>query len=151
MAEYIHELVNYLVDSINIRKSIQFKLEIEPVELGLSYSIPLGLIMNEAITNSIKYAFPNNKEGVISITFKHVSEYHVLLTIHDNGVGLPPGFNTRSPVSMGMKLMQGLNEDIDGKFSINNHNGTEIRLDFNYDPEINAGIIQTQSVPPDSI
>jgi len=148
MVEYIHELVNYLRDSFTIHQSIQFKFDIDPIELELSHCIPLGLIMNEAITNSIKYAFPHNKEKVIIITFKNMSEHHLRLTISDNGIGLPAAFNARHLNSMGMKLMQGLSDDIDAEFSINNHNGIEIRLTFIYDPEITADLtkIKTESI-----
>jgi len=151
MADYIHEVIDYLRDSFNIRQSIQFNLQINQIELDLSHCIPLGLIINEAVTNSIKYAFPDNKKGVISISFKHSSENHLLLTISDNGVGFPPGFNITSPDSMGLKLMQGLSEDIDGKFLIRNNNGTEIILDFVYDPDITISISQVNAEVTNSV
>jgi two-component sensor histidine kinase len=151
MTDYIYELVNYLRDSFNIGQSIQFNLQIDPVELDLAHCIPLGLIMNEAITNSIKYAFPDNKEGIIFISFKHTSKGHLLLAIRDNGVGLPAGFNTQGLTSMGMKLMHGLSEDIDGEFTITNHDGTEIMLDFIYEPELPIGIPKTNTEITNSI
>ncbi|WP_170117704.1 histidine kinase dimerization/phosphoacceptor domain -containing protein [Chitinophaga ginsengisoli] len=133
MPDYVYELADYLRDSFNIRKSVQFNLQIEPIELNLSHCIPLGLIMNEAITNSIKYAFPDKKNGTICISLKHTSESNLQLTISDDGVGLRQNLATQSHQSMGMKLMYGLSEDIDGKFSITGHNGTEITLEFIYD------------------
>jgi two-component sensor histidine kinase len=147
MSEYIHELVNSLRESFTIRQSIQFKFDVDKIELDLSHCIPLGLIMNEAITNSIKYAFPDNKEKIISISFKHVLKHQLLLTIGDNGIGLPSEFNIKKLDSMGMKLMQGLSDDIDAEFSASTYNGTEIRLAFIYDPEITNGIakIKTES------
>jgi two-component sensor histidine kinase len=145
ISDYIRELVDYLSDSFNISKTIQFKLDIEPVELGLSRCIPLGLILNEAITNAIKYAFRWGQRGVISISLTdgspndgspgHGSPRQLLLVVSDNGAGLPPGFDIEARRSMGMTLMQGLSEDMDGTFSIANHNGTEIRIAFMYDPE----------------
>jgi two-component sensor histidine kinase len=135
MSDYIRELVDYLGDSFNISKTIQFKLDIEPIELGLSRCIPLGLILNEAITNAIKYAFGWGQRGVISISLTHGSPGQLLLVVSDNGAGLPPGFDIDTQGSMGMTLMQGLSEDMDGNFSITDHNGTEIRIAFMYDPE----------------
>jgi two-component sensor histidine kinase len=140
MVDYIHELVNYLRDSFYIAKSIQFNLQIESIQLDLTHCVPLGLIMNEAITNAIKYAFPDQKEGVISVVFKHVSETHLLLTIRDNGIALPSNLNLEKPNTMGLKLMRGLIEDIEGTFSISNNNGTQITIDFIYDPDITNGI-----------
>ncbi|SEM00228.1 Two-component sensor histidine kinase, contains HisKA and HATPase domains [Chitinophaga rupis] len=133
MPDYVYELADYLRDSFNIRKSVQFNLQIEPIALNLSHSIPLGLILNEAITNSIKYAFPGNKNGTINISLKYKSERNLLLTISDDGVGLRQDPATPVPQSMGMKLMYGLSEDIDGKFSISGYNGTAISLEFIYD------------------
>ncbi len=151
MTDYIHELVEYLRDSFIIRQSIQFNLQIDPINLNLSHCIPLGLVLNEAITNSIKYAFPDNKEGIIQITFKYASENHLLLTVKDNGIGLPRGFNIENSGSMGMKLMLGLSEDIDGKFAIIDHDGTEIKLEFIYDPDTTIGLTQMKSKLTNSI
>ena len=88
MVAYIHELVNYLRDSFKIRPTIQFHLEIDSVELGLTHCLPLGLILNEAITNSIKYAFPGESPGTIRISLKRVSGNQMSLHICDNGIGL---------------------------------------------------------------
>ena len=74
MVDYIHELINYLRDCFDTRQAIRFNLQIEPVELDLTHCIPIGLILNEAITNSIKYAFAKNDEGVIDIIFKRKSQ-----------------------------------------------------------------------------
>jgi two-component sensor histidine kinase len=136
ISDYIRELVDYLRDSFNISKSIQFKLDIASVELDLSHCIPLGLILNEAITNAIKYAFGWDQKGVISISLTYGSPRQLILVVSDNGAGLPPGFNIDTRDSMGMTLMQGLSEDMEGTFSINNHNGTEIRIAFIYDSEV---------------
>ncbi|HKO81646.1 MAG TPA: ATP-binding protein, partial [Chitinophagaceae bacterium] len=85
-------------------------------------------------TNSIKYAFPDNMEGVISISLDHISAEQLLLTIKDNGQGLPAAFDIHTKDSMGMNLMQGLSEDIGGRFTICNQNGTVVGITFNYDP-----------------
>jgi two-component system, sensor histidine kinase PdtaS len=136
MSGYIHELVDHLSHSLSVSNRILFKLEIENMVLNLSYALPLGLILNEAITNSIKYAFPGNKDGVISILLKKQEGLHCLLTIADNGTGLPPGFNHQRSSSMGMKLMKGLSDDIHAGFSITNNNGTEINISFKYDASV---------------
>jgi len=130
MPDYIHELVDYLRDSFNIRQAIRFELHIDRIELDLSHCIPLGLILNEAITNAIKYAFPDGREGVIIISLSQVQEHRILLMIKDNGTGLPPAFDIHARNSMGMNLMQGLSEDIDGDFDIVNQDGTSISITF---------------------
>ena len=67
MSLYIRELVSYLADSFNTGQRIRYELDIEPLVLDVSQAVPLGLILNEAITNSIKYAFPEGRSGAISV------------------------------------------------------------------------------------
>ena len=99
----------------------------------VSQAVPLGLILNEAITNAIKYAFPDDRTGVVSISLSNTSPHQYLLAISDNGVGIPLQFNCKKPGSLGMSLMEGLSEDLDGSFSIENKNGTTIRILFSHD------------------
>ena len=137
MSDYIHELIDHLKDSFHTSQFIQFSVDIEPVQLDVSHCVPLGLILNEAITNSIRHAFPDKNNPVIAVVFKRLSTFHYLLSIKDNGVGLPVDFDPGRQASMGMKLMRGLGDDLDATFQINNEEGTEIRLDFICEPESN--------------
>lgn len=132
MRNYIHELALYFNDTINTGAKINFIIDVDNVDFDLSYSVPVGLILNEAITNSIKYAFPGKEKETITISMKHVSGEEYLLVIADNGKGLPPGFDPQKSHSLGMSLMNGLSEDIRGGFAISNNNGTEIRIRFIY-------------------
>jgi two-component sensor histidine kinase len=131
MATYIHDLIHYLRGTLNTQKIVQFKVDVDPVELDITHCIPLGLIINEAITNSIKYAFKNNPDGIIAISFKRISKDGLILKITDNGIGLPEDFDTRNHDSMGLKLIRGLSDDIDGKLSITSLTGTAIVVGFN--------------------
>ncbi|WP_276483054.1 sensor histidine kinase [Paraflavitalea pollutisoli] len=130
MAAYIHELVDYLKDSFHTGRTIRFNLRIEPVALNISQCIPLGLILNEAITNAIKYAFPDKREGRIDVVLEKTLPDHYILSIKDNGVGLPPCFDPEKSRTLGMKLMRGLSGDLDTSLQLIHDNGTEIRLDF---------------------
>jgi two-component system, sensor histidine kinase PdtaS len=134
MASYLHELTDYLRDSFPAGQKIQFQLDIEPIELDVSQAIPIGLILNEAITNAIKYAFDAvPKEGSrVTVTMHQHDERNVRLTIADNGRGLPPDFDcTGGNFGMGLRLMQGLMEEIDGTFIISNSNtGVTIEVGF---------------------
>ncbi|MBB4802653.1 two-component sensor histidine kinase [Flavobacterium nitrogenifigens] len=132
MPSYIFELTEYLKDSFEIRNRIRFILDIDPFHLPLSHSIPIGLIFNEAVTNAIKYAFPNHAKGIINISLKASNDQKYKLIIHDNGVGLPPDFDPYNNPSLGIKLMHGLSADIEGKFLITNVNGTKITLEFTF-------------------
>lgn len=130
MPSYIFELTEYLKDSFEIRNSIRFILDIDSFNLPLSHSIPIGLIFNEAVTNAIKYAFPNQEKGKINISLKEDGNNNHTLIIHDNGIGLPLDFDPYNNPSLGVKLMHGLSADIEGQFLITNANGTKITLKF---------------------
>lgn len=130
MPIYINELVEYLKDSFNLKQNIRFKINIDEIELDVSQAIPLGLIINEAITNSIKYAFPDNSQGIISISLITKDTDHYLLTIADNGTGIMLDPDKKTKNSFGMSLIRGLSDDLDGKFSIENSNGTLLQLSF---------------------
>jgi two-component sensor histidine kinase len=130
MPSYLFELTEYLKDSFEIRKTIRFVLDIDSFNLPLSHSIPIGLIFNEAVTNAIKYAFPNGEKGIINISLKTSDNQKYTLIIQDNGIGLPADFDPYNNPSLGVKLMHGLSADIDGKFLITNADGTKITLEF---------------------
>jgi two-component sensor histidine kinase len=134
MSLYIRELVSYLSDSFDTSRRIRFDLNIEPLQMDVSQAVPLGLILNEAITNSIKYAFPDDRSSLISISLSKTSADRFSLIISDNGIGMPS--DIKKSGSLGLSLMKGLSEDIDGDLSIENRNGTFIELSFVYDPAI---------------
>ncbi len=136
ISDYIHELVDYLRSSFDRDNQIRFDLQVEKIELDLAHCIPIGLILNEAITNSFKYAVVTDKEGIITISFKQVSENHLLLTISDNGTGLPAGFNKNKVNSMGINLMRGLSNEIGASFTMTSNKGTQIAVSFVYEPHL---------------
>ncbi len=129
MPLYINELVEYLKDAFNLSQRIRFIIEIEELEMEVTQAIPLGLIINEAVTNAIKYAFPDNKKGIISISLASTNTNEYLLKIQDDGIG----FNINSDKannSFGMSLIRGLSEDLDATFSIESNKGTLLKLSF---------------------
>ncbi|RYY22010.1 MAG: tetratricopeptide repeat protein [Chitinophagaceae bacterium] len=137
MPEYIYELVEYLRESYSIRDNIAFSLQIDNVALNHAAAITLGLMLNEAITNSIKYAFPKTGDGKISISLTHISGSQLLLSIDDNGRGLPADYESKIGASMGMELLQGLTDDLGGSLTIETNGGTHIKVIFNHKP-VNA-------------
>jgi two-component sensor histidine kinase len=136
MPDYINELIHYLRDSFNMNNRIRFDLQIEPVKLELTQCIPLSLILNEAITNAFKYAFPDGLKGVISISLTAVSDHHLLLSIEDNGIGLPSGFSVTKQDSMGLNLINGLSADLGAELTISSQLGTKVAVRFPYSKSI---------------
>ncbi|MPR37265.1 histidine kinase dimerization/phosphoacceptor domain -containing protein [Salmonirosea aquatica] len=141
MAEYINEVVNYLLESFNCQLSIQTVLNVVPLQIDVNLAIPLGLIINEAITNSLKYAFPQpmysaENPGVIYITLRSEGEHICQLLIQDNGVGLPAGFDPNETSTLGLTMIQGLSRQIGGKLHIERESGVGIRLNFSPNQKI---------------
>lgn len=130
MSAYIHEMVSYLQESFETSDWIKFKLELEPVHLDISLAVPMGLILNEAITNSLKYAFPLRQHGNIKIVIKERNNNLYQFVVMDDGTGLPSEFDIEKANSLGMKLMKGLSDDIDAGFLIDGHHGTKIQVEF---------------------
>jgi two-component sensor histidine kinase len=130
MPAYIGELVNYLRDSFDTdRKQIRFEQVIESVQMDIAQAIPVGLILNEAVTNAIKYAFPA-AGGEIYVAMQLLVDEGVLLTIADTGKGLPEDFDVSSANSLGMEMMKALSKQLGGSFAIKVRQGTTITVEF---------------------
>jgi two-component sensor histidine kinase len=132
---YIRELGTYLAESFDTGNRIHIVYDIAPLEMDVGQAVPLGLILNEAITNAIKYAFPGEMTGTITISLVSLPIHQYLLSVSDNGVGMPAPSIARTG-SLGMSLMQGLTVDLDGRFSIEHKNGTTIRITFTHERTI---------------
>ena len=126
---YIRELANYLSDSFGSPESIRIHLLLEKVKLNLSQAIPLGLIVNEAVTNAFKYAFPNKRCGKITIELKQINN-NIKLIIADNGIGMGCLGNDNLPKSLGLDLMRGLTSELEGSIRFEDDNGTRIKVVF---------------------
>lgn len=130
MSWYIYELVNYLKESFDHERKIKFKLDTDRVDLDVAQAVPLGLILNEAISNAIKYAFPGKEKGKVSVSLKGLGNENYRLIIADNGVGVHDGFEDEERESLGMNLMMGLTGQLDGEFKLENNNGLAVIITF---------------------
>ncbi|MGY3212676.1 tetratricopeptide repeat-containing sensor histidine kinase [Mucilaginibacter sp. HD30] len=130
MPEYIEEMIGYLKDSCDVDNRILFEKHIEDIYLDVAQAVPLGLILNEAITNAIKYAYQPHQSGTIYITLVNNGECYNQLTIADDGPGLPGGFNIDKVESLGINLMRGLSKQLGGSFDIYSEQGCTINVVF---------------------
>jgi two-component system, sensor histidine kinase PdtaS len=130
MAAYIKDVVEYLADNLDAAHRIRFNVFIKPLELDVAQAVPLGLIINEAVTNSVKYAFPDEGNGEINIKLQQSTTDGIVLDIQDDGIGLPKNFNWQHTPSLGMSLMQGLAKQLDGQFEVINNNGLTVQVKF---------------------
>jgi two-component sensor histidine kinase len=123
-------VVAYLSDSYSLYQPIGFDVEVEDIELDVTLAVPLGLIINEAITNAFKYAFPQGRAGRITVHLKRVEEASYQLMIADNGVGLPDNYDPSRSRSLGMTLIHGFSRQLGAKLTINSASGMYISLIF---------------------
>lgn len=130
MKWYINALVNYMIECFGTDKKIQFTLDTDEIKLDVAQAVPLGLILNEAISNTIKYAFPEDKRGRVHISFLAIKDDICELKIADNGVGLPDGFDPDHTESLGMSLMTGLTKQLNGEINMWNQNGLALQVSF---------------------
>lgn len=128
-SDYINNITNNLIYSYSQKQLVNLKQDIEPVILDLDRAIPCGLIINELITNSLKYAFKNGLGGEVSISLKQ-NDGIILLKIEDNGIGFPNNLNFRDTKTLGMQLVIALTEQIGGNITLDNSNGTAFTIKF---------------------
>ncbi len=128
-SDYICNLTNNLMRCYGVNRHIQIKLNIDKVFLRIDTAIPCGLIINELISNSIKYAFINSEYGEISVSFLLIDQGKYSLTVSDNGVGIPEDifYNNQS---LGLELVWKLVEQLEGTIAFNTNSGASFNITF---------------------
>jgi PAS domain S-box-containing protein len=117
-----HLFAIYKVDS----RRIGYQVDAKNVQLDISRAIPCGLIINELITNALKHAFPEGREGEVIVRMRPSDGDGFELAVKDNGVGLPKGFDLRRKGSLGFQIVSDLVKQIDASIEIRKDAGTEI-------------------------
>lgn len=129
-ADYATSLTSDLRIAYGIDSSIvSLRLDLEPVLLHVDQAIPCALILNELVTNSLKYAFPERRDGEILVAL-HRLDNQVTLRIADNGVGLPPGFDWRQSNSLGLRIVHILTRQLSGTLDSRSGHGADFSLTF---------------------
>jgi PAS domain S-box-containing protein len=132
LKDYIQELTDALLTSYEGSKHrISLTLDIDNVFISLDSITTCGLIINELVSNSLKHAFPDNREGTIRIVLYLTDGDEMGLRISDNGIGLPQGLDFRDTKSLGLKLVRKLAEDqLGGKVELQDEKGTDFLIKF---------------------
>ena len=128
-SEYLDNLMGNLISSYRVNQQILLIKDLDNVDLILDQAIPTGLIVNEIISNSLKYAWGENKKGKITISLKEKNGV-VFLEISDNGTGLPGKFKDLQTETLGLQLVATLIEQLDGDIKTENENGTKYFIKF---------------------
>lgn len=128
MPGYINKLAMNLFSSYNVKKdNILLETNIDPVLLDIDVVIPIGFVLNELISNALKYAFQNKESGVLNIALNQQNG-ELLLKVKDDGVGFPPGLNIYQAKSFGFKLIKAFAQKLKARLEVYNDNGACVLL-----------------------
>ncbi len=129
--EYVKKLSNFLFQSYGVNQS-KFKLKnnVTNVQLNVNMAVPCGLIINELISNSFKHGFKGMESGEIRIDMEHDENNKLILKVSDNGKGMPKDLNIAESDSLGLRLVNNLTIQLNGKVEFFNRNGTTVKITF---------------------
>lgn len=130
--DFIRELARRLFRAFGVDTDrVSLDLDVGPGPIGMDAAIPCGLIINELLTNSLKYAFPGDRSGRISVSLKREGEDGLVLTVGDDGVGIPEGVDPKEPESLGLEIVSMLAEgQLHGALETKSNGGTEFTIRF---------------------
>jgi two-component sensor histidine kinase len=123
---YIPAIIGKLVESYG--REVKLNYDLEAIEVDREHALPLGLVANEVVSNAIKYAFPDNRDGTLTVTLKKTEDGGTgILTIHDDGIGFDPETSAKGT---GSKLIDGLVAQIQGETGYHFEQGTRFEMRF---------------------
>ncbi|WP_245527575.1 histidine kinase N-terminal 7TM domain-containing protein [Methanosalsum zhilinae] len=129
MPDYVKQISDYLIQLYKQNENVMVHVNVENVNLGIDTATPVGLLLNEMITNSLKHAYPSQKSGNIYIGFRSVDDSYVF-TVSDDGIGLPENIDPKKSNSLGLKLISMLTQQLHGNLHINRTRGTKFTINF---------------------
>jgi two-component sensor histidine kinase/ligand-binding sensor domain-containing protein len=131
LSEYVQTLCRSLFASYGVREDhVRLEFDIPSLYLDIDTALTLGLIVNELVSNTLKYAFPEQRKGTLLIELLRVTETDYTLTISDDGTGLPDNFEEKMATSFGLQLVSSLIKKLHGSLKFYSQGGTQIRLQF---------------------
>jgi two-component sensor histidine kinase/GAF domain-containing protein len=130
-SDYIAKMITHLFAIYKVEFSrIRHRVDANKIQLDINRAIPCGLIINELITNALKHAFPEDREGELIITMLSLAGDQYELTVKDNGMGLPEGFDPAKKGTLGFQIVNDLVKQLDGSIEVRGDKGTEIVIRF---------------------
>ena len=141
LGSYLKQLAQQLFRGQNTDPSrVRLEMNLAEVLIDMDHAIPCGLIANELLSNSLKYAFPDARSGEVRITLTRQPDRWVCLRVADTGVGFGPDFETRCSGSLGLQLVQDLSRQLGGRLEISDEQGARFTVFF---PEPSAHSAET--------
>lgn len=132
--DYLRKISENLIQSYGVPPGkIQLKIQAADIVLPVGKAIPVSLIINELLSNALKYAFPQDRKGTITIDFTGTND-HLILIVKDDGVGLPKRIVLDTIQTLGLQLVNSLVAQIQGTMTLDREHGTEYRIEFDMEP-----------------
>lgn len=129
MKDYFINLSEGILDTFNAEDRVKIECAMDSLELDVDTAVPIGLIVNELLTNALKYAFPEDQEGVINISLEKDLDHNLKLEVKDNGVGKTTGIAPKGS-GFGSQLIELLTRQLNRKMREHSDRGTHIEFDF---------------------
>ena len=130
IASYIQDLTASLFSTYTVSNAIKVTIAITDIFLTITTAIPCGLIINELVTNALKHAFPQERDGTITVSMTPSTKESLILTVSDTGIGFPEGIDFRNTTTLGMQLVISLVEQLDGTITLDRSAGTTFTITF---------------------
>lgn len=131
LGSYIREVVISLVNNMAPGGKIGVHFDLQPCPISIDYAVPLGLVINEIVTNSVKHGFPAQQTGRVLVRLSLEQNNTILLDVEDNGVGLANGIDLDSATSFGMQIVSSLiRMQLKGRVTLDGHSGTRYHIRF---------------------
>lgn len=136
--EYLSSLILSIYNSYHLHVGqVRLEIQVKDIILDINTSIPLGLVINELVSNSLKHAFPNGRKGRLRVNLEESKDkgYDFILTVEDNGIGFPAGRDLRDSNSLGMLIVNALVKQVHGTLDLDGTEGTRFTIKFKKKPK----------------
>lgn len=128
---YVRELCEQVARAVSAQqRGVDVDVDVARLEVGLDVAVPLGLLLNELVTNSLKHGFPSGRRGRVRVRIEALGADRARLTVSDDGVGLPPEMDRTSRQTLGLKLVSALSDQLRARFTLHNSDGVVATLEF---------------------
>ena len=134
-AAYLGQLVRHLADAHGeAAHRVPIRLDVAPVQLGIETAVPLGLIVNELLSNAYKHAYPGERGGEVALRLAVLDDGRIEVVVSDHGVGLPPGLRPETVASLGLRLVASLTEQLEGALECGPNGAAGSRFAVRFQP-----------------
>src|SRR5262249_36958231 len=129
LIEYARHLAPQVVNFFQLGDRVRVDIQGDGATLEIQRAVPYGVLLNELVSNACKHAFPPERRGALAICIRR-DDAAIVLTVSDDGVGMPDGFNYQETTSLGLKLIHMLSGQLGGEVMVSGGSGTRVEVRF---------------------